>query len=106
MKIEIPRFTVAYKGAEFVFKYGTERDVIQIIDSQSKPTELRKYFQSRLIEIKNLEIDGKEATPLDIMDLPSNVINEIVSQWITATIDFRKSLVGGSDSKKKKSTKK
>lgn len=106
MKIETPKFIVEYKGAEFVFKYGTERDIIEILQAQEKPTQLRVYFQTRLVEVEGLEIDGKQASPSDVMDLPTDVINEIVSQWIAATIEFRKKLLMGGDSKKKKNIKK
>ena len=106
MKIQTPKFTIEYKGAEFVFKYGTERDIVEILSAQEKPSQLRIYFCSRLVEVRNLEIDGKAATPSDIMDLPSDAINEIVSAWIGATIEHRKKLIEGGDPKKKKKPRK
>lgn len=90
MKIETPKFKVEYQEAIFTFKYGTERDLLEIIEAQKTGRkELISHFHSRLISVENLEIDGKVATIDDLLDLPSNILDEILAQWITATIEFK-----------------
>jgi hypothetical protein len=90
MKIETPKFKVEYQNAVFTFKYGTERDVLEIVEAQKGGRgALTSYFQSRLISVDNLEIDGKVADKNDLLDLPSDVLAEILTQWISATIEFK-----------------
>ena len=107
MKIETPKFTVEYKGAKFTFKFGTQRDLVEIIKASRGEGQklLTEYFIERLIKVEGLEIDGKEAGPYDVLDLPTQVINEIIGQWQQATID-KINGTNKASSKKKKSTRK
>lgn len=103
MKIETPKFTVQYEDIELVFKYGTDRDVVEIVDRQHKGfLQLKQYLQSRLVEVRNLEIDGKAATPDDILDLPEDALLAISAEWVQACVNFRSNKLN-EDAKKKSS---
>lgn len=104
MKVETPKFFVEYKGAKFTFKYGTNRDLLEIVDAkQNGDVHLLKYFKQRLVTVEGLEIDGKEALAEDVFDLPRDVLGEILDQWTMACINFR---TGAKDSQKKRSGRK
>lgn len=106
MDIKSKRFTIEFKGAEFIFKYGTDRDAVEILRARKQGWfELLEYFSSRLIEVKGLTIDSKEASTKDLLDLPREVLSEIIDQWSSATIDAL-TKDGKKPTKKKKSTRK
>lgn len=106
LKIETPKFTIDYKGAKFTFKYGTDRDGVEIVRVQQKGWwELLDYFSSRLVSVEGLELDGKAATVEDVLSLPRPVLGEIITQWMNATFEHL-AKTDSTDSKKKKSTRK
>lgn len=105
MKIDTPKFKVEYKKAVFTFKYGTDRDGVEILAASKKGYfELLEYFSSRLVAVEGLEVDGREGTKEDVLELPRDVLTVIIGQWQEAT--FKKLAGGDSKPKKKRSTRK
>lgn len=112
MKINIPKFTVEYKDAKFTFKYGTDKDLIDVLDMEKRTQEdglvlfeQFKYLENRLVSVEGLEVDGEQAEKKHFLQLPREVLIEVLKQWKNATI---KLLSGADDksTKKKRTTKK